>query len=234
MVVNTACSIKHVNIVISSWDLLLSSTSAIYVRSAELSLKYFSYRKMAMAQPETESLPPDRDRDMALNYALKVMGLDRSKLKDKQEAAIYSVMNGNDTMVVLPTGYGKSLVYQVVPHCMDYLQHLKECSCDDDSHILQKNIAIVISPLTALMSDQVKSLRQLGIRAINVAAAKSDEEKCDLKNGKFSVVFATPESLLKSGTGLLHSSVYRDNVCGIFVDEGHCVAKWYVYFVCFL
>lgn len=165
--------------------------------------------------------------DKALDYGLAKLGMDRNNLKDKQRDAIKSFLNGNDTMIILPTGYGKSLIYQVAPFCFDYLIHTRQCSCNEESHIERKNIAVVVSPLTALMSDQVKDLTDRGIPAVNTASLKS-EEKSHLKEGKYSVVLATPETLLKSATGLLHSPVYRDNVCGIFVDEGHCVAKCYV------
>lgn len=182
--------------------------------------------------------PVDRSPDKtitiaALKYALSKMGMDKQTLKDKQEAAIMSILDGKDTMVILPTGYGKSLVYQVAPLSTDFIRHSTDCSCDQLSHVEQKSIAVVISPLIALMSDQVNDLRQKGISAVNVATVRSDEERKLLQEGKFSVVFATPESLLKSGTGLLHLTVYRENVCGIFVDEGHCVAKWYVHFIFF-
>ena len=76
--------------------------------------------------------------------------MNRNTLKDKQRDAIKSFMNGNNTMVILPTGYGKSVIYQAAPFCLDYLIHAQKCSCNEDSHTEQKNIAVVVSPLTAL------------------------------------------------------------------------------------
>ena len=130
-----------------------------------------------MVSSSTSSVDVDgMNIDLALKYSLKVMGLESSKLKDGQKQAIDSFLANNDTLVVLPTGYGKSLVYQLVPLCCDYIQHARMCSCTNEAHIERKNIAVVISPLTALMSDQVKTLRARGINAINVAGAKSAEE----------------------------------------------------------
>lgn len=168
----------------------------------------------------------NHDQHAAMKYALNTLGREPAELKDGQKRAIRAFFSGKDTMVVLPTGYGKSLVYQVAPLCADFLQHVKDCGCNDVSHIQHHNIAVVISPLIALMADQVKQMGSKGITAMNISAAKTTSEKLKLSEGKYSIVFATPESLMKSGMGILHTSVYRQNVCGIFVDEGHCIAKW--------
>ena len=173
----------------------------------------------------------DVDDIHALKYALQILDLDIEKLRDGQRRAINSFVQGRDTFVVLPTGYGKSVVYQAAPFIEDFRKHRSECPCTSDDHVQHRSIAIVISPLVALMSDQVKKLRQRGISAINLATAKSSEEKTKLRDGQYSIIYATPESLLKSGTGLLSSPLYRQNVCGVFIDEGHCVAKWYVSYV---
>ncbi|XP_072023205.1 uncharacterized protein [Amphiura filiformis] len=171
--------------------------------------------------------PVDENVDeAAVHYAMKMLGMDSDKLRDGQRRAINSVLERRDTFVVLPTGYGKSIIYQTAPFIEDYRLHNKDCQCATESHIEKKGIAIVISPLVALMSNQVKKLQERGISAINLATVKTAEEKNKLREGKYSIVYATPESLLKSGTGLLSTPVYRSNVCGIFIDEGHCVAKW--------
>ena len=87
---------------------------------------------------------------------------------------------------------------------------------------------MVISPLVSLMRDQVKTLRQRNVTAGYVTdVLKQPVEMALLRQGKLSIVFASPETLLGPlGRELLTSSVYQHNLCGIFVDEGHCVAKW--------
>ena len=169
--------------------------------------------------------------DFGLAYAMRKLNFDIDKLRDGQKTALNSFIEGHDTFVVLPTGYGKSIVYQAAPFIDDFRKHRSQCQCTSDSHVQQRSIAIVISPLVSLMSDQVKKMRERGIAAINLATTKTAQERRELADGKFSIVYATPESLLKAGTGLLSTQLYRDNVCGVFIDEGHCVAKWYV-FIC--
>ena len=117
-----------------------------------------------MAETLTEL---DQQLDKVLDYGLAKLGMDRNTLKDKQRDAIKSLMNWNDTMVILPTGYGKSLVYHAAPFCLAYLIHAQKCSCNEDSHIEQKNIAVIVSPLTTLMFDQFKDLTDRVISAVN-------------------------------------------------------------------
>ena len=138
--------------------------------------------------------------ESALKYAMKVMGMESTKLKDGQKKALDSFL-AKDTLIVLPTGYGKSIVYQLASLCLNFIQHARVCSCGNEDYIQKNNIAIVISLLTALMSDQVKRFQAIGISVINVASVKTAEEKMKLAEGKYTVVFAMPESLLKTGTG---------------------------------
>lgn len=125
-----------------------------------------------------------------------------------QDAAVNAVMNGEDTLVLMPTGGGKSLCYQVPAIC-------------------RKGVGLVISPLIALMEDQVAGLRQLGVRA---AALHSEMEyndqltiREDLLCGQLDLLYISPERLL---------SAYSLNLLRqcplslIAIDEAHCVSAW--------
>ena len=84
--------------------------------------------------------------------------------------------------VNLPTGFGKSLIYQALPLVYSCLQSTVE-----------KNIIVVISPLTSLMKDQVMRLISLGITAISLAEITTQKQCNEVKNGDYSVVFGSPE-----------------------------------------
>ena len=96
-------------------------------------------------------------------------------------------------MVILPTGHGKSLIYQSAPYLSNFLKRSSQCNCNEDIHVERRSIVIEILPLTALMKDQVASLRKAGASAVYIGETRPDEEK-DLKAGNFSIVFTSPAS----------------------------------------
>ena len=125
-----------------------------------------------------------------------------------QEAAIGQVMAGGDALVLMPTGGGKSLCYQVPALC-------------------RPGTAIVVSPLIALMDDQVAALRQLGIAA---GALHSEVEPDDaqrtaraLADGLLDLLYVSPERLLMPGT---LDRLSRIEIALIAIDEAHCVSAW--------
>ena len=125
-----------------------------------------------------------------------------------QGAAIDHVLSGNDALVLMPTGGGKSLCYQVPALC-------------------RPGTAVVVSPLIALMDDQVAALRQLGIRA---GALHSEVEPDDawnissaLANGTLDLLYVSPERLLMPGT---LERLQRQPIALIAIDEAHCVSAW--------
>ena len=93
-----------------------------------------------------------------------------------------------------------------------------------------KSIVIVLSPLLALMKNQVSSLAKHGVRSMYV----TQESDCDdaslqgLHEGQYQIVFFSPEALLCSDTwrDILQTSVYQENVVGLVIDEAHLVKKW--------
>lgn len=94
------------------------------------------------------------DLELAVRHSLDLLGYCKTfKLKDKQLEAIKAIVQGKDCLVVLPTGYGKSLIYQCLPSLFDYILKLSEV----------KSTVIVVSPLNSLILDQVKKLQSKGI-----------------------------------------------------------------------
>ncbi|HHW4679865.1 MAG TPA: RecQ family ATP-dependent DNA helicase, partial [Xylella taiwanensis] len=136
----------------------------------------------------------------------RVFGYDT--FRGPQQAIIEHVATGNDALVLMPTGGGKSLCYQV-------------------PSLLRKGIGLVISPLIALMQDQVETLRQLGIRAeylnstLDAAEAKRIEHA--LLAGDLDLLYIAPERLL---TGHFLSLLERSHIALFAIDEAHCVSQW--------
>ncbi|WP_228118863.1 DNA helicase RecQ [Gluconobacter japonicus] len=131
-----------------------------------------------------------------------------SGFRGLQGEAVETVMRGEDVLVLMPTGGGKSLCYQVPALCRD-------------------GMGIVVSPLIALMDDQVAGLRQLGIRAAALHSELETEEReilrDDLRNNKIDILYISPERLLQPGTGNFLS---KRQISLIAIDEAHCVSAW--------
>jgi len=92
-----------------------------------------------------------------------------------------------------------------------------------------KSIAVVISPLTLLMQDQVKFLKSVGLAAKFIGEDQNDEEANKaLEKGDCQIVFVSPESFLCSDRWrkMLSSEVYEERLCLIAVDEAHCISHW--------
>lgn len=131
------------------------------------------------------------------------------KLRRNQIKPINSILNGQDTMVVAPTSYGKSLLYQI------------------PAVINAKKLTVVIEPLLALIHDQVEKLQQLGIAAdyLDSTQSMSEQEEVvkSIENGEITLLYLAPERL---ETGIL-SQVERYHQIGVLVvDECHCVVSW--------
>ena len=139
----------------------------------------------------------------------KFFGFDT--FKGEQEAIIRNLMAGNDTFVLMPTGGGKSLCYQL-------------------PSLLMEGTAIVISPLIALMKNQVDAIRNVceedGVaHFINSSLTKAaiDQVKSDILSGKTKLLYVAPESLTKEENVEFLKGV---NISFYAVDEAHCVSEW--------
>ncbi|HEU0097171.1 MAG TPA: DNA helicase RecQ [Allosphingosinicella sp.] len=123
-----------------------------------------------------------------------------------QEQVIGRVMAGRHTLAVMPTGSGKSLCYQVPA-------------------LARKGTALVISPLIALMHDQIRSATGFGIRAASLTSADEDRQETlqRLKRGELDLLYAAPERASTSG---FRELAERTPLSLIAVDEAHCVSEW--------
>ncbi|HEX8482453.1 MAG TPA: DNA helicase RecQ [Allosphingosinicella sp.] len=123
-----------------------------------------------------------------------------------QEQVIGRVMEGRHTLAVMPTGSGKSLCYQVPA-------------------LARTGTALVISPLIALMHDQIRSATSFGIRAASLTSADEDRQETlqRLKRGELDLLYAAPERASTSGFRELAD---RTPLSLIAVDEAHCVSEW--------
>ena len=130
------------------------------------------------------------------------------KFRPWQEETILSVLNGRDSLTVLPTGGGKSLCFQLPA-------------------LLKEGTAVVISPLISLMKDQVDSLKDMGIPAdylnssLTPAAQKSVVER--IRQEKVKLLYISPERLQGDWTLSLLKSI---EVSFFVIDEAHCISHW--------
>ncbi len=131
-----------------------------------------------------------------------------NSFRGQQQQIIEHVTHGRDVLVLMPTGGGKSLCYQIPALTMD-------------------GVGIVISPLIALMQDQVTALHQLGVKAaflnstLSGEEARSTEQK--LLNNELDLLYIAPERLSNSRTQALFS---RCKIALFAIDEAHCVSQW--------
>ncbi len=125
-----------------------------------------------------------------------------------QEEVICSVLNKNDTLVVMPTGGGKSICYQIPALIFD-------------------GLTVVISPLISLMKDQVDQLRELGINACllnsSLTMQEYDQNIQLILSGKSKILYLAPESLMKSNILGLFSQIKPECFA---IDEAHCISQW--------
>ncbi|MFC4872676.1 RecQ family ATP-dependent DNA helicase [Negadavirga shengliensis] len=125
-----------------------------------------------------------------------------------QEEIVLSIADGGDTLALLPTGGGKSICFQVPA-------------------LMQEGICIVVSPLIALMKDQVDNLKQRGVKATAIYSGMQKREIDTLLDncvyGDIKFLYLSPERLK---TDLFVERFKRMNVCMIAVDEAHCISQW--------
>ena len=135
-----------------------------------------------------------------------------SSFRGEQQSIVEHVTAGGDALVLMPTGGGKSLCYQLPA-------------------LLREGVAIVVSPLIALMQDQVDALQQLGVRAAflnsSLDAQSAREVTTRLMHGDLQILYVAPERLLMSNfLGLLEQIELGTGIALFAIDEAHCVSQW--------
>jgi len=144
--------------------------------------------------------------DQPLHILRSVFGYER--FRPPQDQVIETVLAGNDALVVMPTGGGKSLCYQIPA-------------------MVRPGTGVVVSPLIALMHDQVAALRQAGVRAAGLNSALSADEaravEAQLAAGELDLLYVAPERLLLEST---LQRLERAPLALFAIDEAHCVSQW--------
>ena len=134
-------------------------------------------------------------------------------LYEYQKKVLEELINGKCAFVCQRTGKGKSICYEAFTTALNS----------------KEAIVIVVSPLIAIMEEQVKHLNSLGITAVMLA--KDKKEEMDAKTGKFQYIFGSPEILLgrDDWRSTLKTKLFQNRIKLIAIDEAHLVIKWYVY-----
>src|SRR5262245_61457099 len=154
----------------------------------------------------TERSPAGTAEDRARRLLREVFGY--AEFRGAQRAIIDTALAGRDSLVLMPTGGGKSLCYQLPA-------------------LLRDGIGLVVSPLIALMDDQVSALRELGIEAafLNSTLDRSAQQGviAALRRGRLKLLYIAPERLLQEQTQTLLREL---ELSIIAIDEAHCVSQW--------
>jgi ATP-dependent DNA helicase RecQ len=144
--------------------------------------------------------------DTALDLLRRIFG--HREFRGEQARIVEQVANGGDALVLMPTGGGKSLCYQLPA-------------------LLRDGCGIVVSPLIALMQDQVEALRQLGVQAAflnsSLDATEAASVERQLLAGELDLLYVAPERLL---TPRFLSLLDRARIALFAIDEAHCVSQW--------
>jgi ATP-dependent DNA helicase RecQ len=158
-----------------------------------------------MYQPSLSPASGDTD-ERAREILRSVFGYDA--FRGSQQAIIAAATAGRDVLVLMPTGGGKSLCYQIPA-------------------LLRPGLGLVVSPLIALMEDQVGALRELGVAAafLNSSLSRAEQSRvlADLRAERLKLLYVAPERLLQEQTQALLKDL---PISVIAVDEAHCVSQW--------
>ncbi|GAB3992968.1 DNA helicase RecQ [Spirosoma daeguense] len=153
---------------------------------------------MSIATPSHTQTPVD--------YLKRYYGYDR--FRPMQESIIDTIVGGRDTVVLMPTGGGKSVCFQIPA-------------------LMMPGVTVVVSPLIALMKDQVEALHMNGIPAAYYNSTQTAREQRDIEDdclkGKLKLLYVSPEKLL---TESFFNFLQRANVSLFAIDEAHCISSW--------
>lgn len=131
-----------------------------------------------------------------------------SSFRNDQEEIIKTALAGRDSLVLMPTGVGKSLCYQMPA-------------------LLQEGLTVVISPLIALMKDQVDKAKKIGLRTDFINSSLTKEERNlryqQLKNCQYNLIYITPERFRREQ---FREAIGANHVSLLAIDEAHCISQW--------
>ena len=157
---------------------------------------------MARTQSSTDPLFEGNGAKDPLSILKQIYGY--SAFRGKQAAVVDRLVSGGDAVVLFPTGAGKSLCFQIPALCRD-------------------GVGIVVSPLIALMRDQVEALKQLGVRAAALNSSLSREEFADVRRaiaaGDLDLLYVTPERVVTAG---FRELIGNAQIALFAIDEAHC------------
>ncbi len=158
-------------------------------------------RELVDAQAARSAGPPPEPEELLERFGLK-------EFRAGQREAVAAALAGRDSLVVMPTGAGKSLCYQLPA-------------------LAGRGLVVVVSPLIALMSDQWKRLEETGVRAVMLASGMEEGHNSrallDIESGWAQLVLAAPE---RFGSRAFREALGTREVGLFVVDEAHCVAEW--------
>ncbi len=155
---------------------------------------------------EASLAPAQRSSRDPLDVLRDIFG--HKSFRGQQEDVVRHVVGGGDAVVLFPTGAGKSACYQIPAIC-------------------RPGVGIVISPLIALMRDQVEALRQAGVAAAALNSAMTQEESAEvrgqLRRGELDLLYVAPERVATQG---FRNMVEGLDIALFAIDEAHCVSQW--------
>ena len=164
------------------------------------------------AEVVTETLPLSQTGDVAIDTLKNVFGYDA--FRGKQRDAFDAILNKNDCIVLMPTSGGKTVCYAV-------------------PGVILPGVTIVVTPLIALILDQVQRLRRAGLNVCYLVSSMKDEEKMvvfhnlSLPDPSYKFLFTTPETITTPNVKCLMQTMTTNNTLTQFViDEAHCIDCW--------
>ena len=160
----------------------------------------------------------EEDFNLAILQACEIHGVD--VLKDLQRVCLDTLVSKTDVLACLPTGFGKSLIFQAWPTVCSLLSTKYPSKWPKDAMVL------IVCPLESIMEDQVKLLNEKGLSAARAGENTVTDEK--ICNGEYSFVYGSPETFVGNAfwRKALQSPLFRDRLIGLAVDEVHTVVQW--------
>ena len=141
------------------------------------------------------------------------------QFRNQQAAAIQQVLHGNHCLVIMPTGMGKSLCYQIPAIVLASQQRSETCD--------RTPLTLVMSPLIALMKDQVDALLKRGVDATFINSSLQRQERnqryANIADGCYDLLYVTPERFRKDD---FREVISKRNVVLLAIDEAHCISEW--------